>query len=420
MFVTWPQPRCCCTAPGRGPPRLPHSQGQTLCPRLGGLGGGGCTHPRVAVEVQEGALASTLCIPLGGAGRWGVLTVPYAPRMPRFPPAGPAGYGAIRALPGGGRRSPHHPHPRSAPRVGDPVALRSPPRPALARRSLAVSRLPPLPAPPQTQNPLSQTNADEGWRWGEWGGEQTPHSMSPTTPGTDPPFPPFLGAAFVYVKNFPFLKRAMSAGVGRCLPPPRWLNLGRLEGGATAVGPTERRGLLPARGAADPTRRGCHQLWGGVGTALPSTVPARGAPSPRWGGLQGLSGPGTSGSGCWGLRSAGTSPIARLWGRRSPEQWQLGSSFSSRDPWSGARRHLLGHSRRCPAPVRGRGAALLEARIVGVRDGGQDSSLGTVGWHREVPRCLASGSTVLFCPVPAPRSPRIQRGTARSWPGSAG
>ena len=31
--------------------------------------------------------------------------------------------------------------------------------------------------------------------------------------------PPAQGTALVYVKNFPFLKRAMAARVGRCLPP---------------------------------------------------------------------------------------------------------------------------------------------------------------------------------------------------------
>lgn len=185
------------------------------------------------------------------------------------------------------------------------------------------------------------------------------------------------------------------------------------------MGPTKRRSSLRARGAAGTTRRGCHQPWGRVGTTLPSIAPARGAPCLRCGGLQGL---GTSGSGCWGLWGAGTSPTACLWGRRSREQWQRGSSFSSRDPWSGvtpsSKTPAWAQQEMSSLGPRSWGSAPRAMHSWGNRDGGQDPSLGAVGWHRENPRCLAGRNMVLFCPVPAAHI--FQRGATHSWPGNAG
>lgn len=144
---------------------------------------------------------------------------PSPPRMPRFPPVSPAGCGcgAAPALPGGGRRS----HPGPTPLVvvvgGCPAALRPPPRPALARRSLAVSRLPPLPSTPPAQSPFPSQPGWEGKGAILGGGSSPPTAPHPPRrKGAPLPLP---GAALVYVKNFPFLKRAMPDGVGRCHPP---------------------------------------------------------------------------------------------------------------------------------------------------------------------------------------------------------
>lgn len=117
----------------------------------------------------------------------------------------------------------------------------------------------------------------------------SPPDVPPLPPGRDTP--PLPGAALVYVKNFPFLKRAMPDGVGRCLPPlppPRWL----FEGGAGVVGPTEKWGVFASvpppkkKGSADPNRH--HLGGGGTWTVTPTlrlqeSSPAPGCPRPRGG-----------------------------------------------------------------------------------------------------------------------------------------
>lgn len=207
MFVTWPRPRCCCVAPMRGGDPLgpPAPRGRPLCP--GRRSGRGCQ--RVAVGAR-GAQRQLFAFSRGERGGGG--PVPSPPRMPRFPPVGTAGCGAARALPGGGRR----PLPGPAPRVGgDPTALRPPPRSALARRSLAVSRLPPLPRTPPTPKSHFPTHAGRVVD-GEFWGPDTPPARAPHSGKGPPPLP---GTALVYVKNVPFLKRAMADGMGRCLSP---------------------------------------------------------------------------------------------------------------------------------------------------------------------------------------------------------
>lgn len=176
VFVTWPQPRCCCAAPGLGPPWLPHTQGQTLCPRLGGLGGGGCTHP------------PTLC--RGGAGRGFSFNSLHSPRGSgnvggphralSAPDASfPAGYGcgAIRALHWGGRRPPLSA--LSSVRIpGGRSRCASPPAAARTCETLpGCFKAPPSPQhpPPNPKIPLpkpSRTRDGEGENWGH--GPQIP------------------------------------------------------------------------------------------------------------------------------------------------------------------------------------------------------------------------------------------------------
>lgn len=197
---------------GRAPPRPPHTPARTLCPGLGGLGGGGggCIDPRVSVGVREGgASAPVLRIPPGGAGRWGAPPCPPRPgcpvsRLPAPPdadaePLGPSPGAAVAPLP-----PPAAPHPGG----GGPAALRPLPRSALARRSLAVSRLPPLPSTPPPPSPKSPFPNQHGREVeGVIGGGADPPPPRPVPCSPTPPpgrgDPPAPGGRACLCEEFP-------------------------------------------------------------------------------------------------------------------------------------------------------------------------------------------------------------------------
>lgn len=140
----------------------------------------------------------------------GSATVPSLPRMPRFPPAG-CGCEGAQALPGGGRR----PLLGGAPRVGGVPPRFGPRRGPHLRDApwlFQGSPLSPGPSIPKSHFPTHGGRVAKG----EFGGPDAPPARAPHSGKGPPPLP---GAALVYVKNVPFLKRAMADGVGRYLPP---------------------------------------------------------------------------------------------------------------------------------------------------------------------------------------------------------